>query len=60
MIVPGLLSSESWLTWGRLRYAHTRGVFSGWLGNAFLAFLYYIVPRLTRRPIGSVRLGETP
>jgi cbb3-type cytochrome c oxidase subunit I len=54
---PDLLTEESWLTWGRLRYAHTQGVFFGWLGNAFLAFLYYSVPRLADRPVTSGRLG---
>jgi cbb3-type cytochrome c oxidase subunit I/cbb3-type cytochrome c oxidase subunit II len=54
---PEWLGSQSWLTWGRLRYAHTQGVFFGWLGNAFLAFMYYAVPRLADRPVTSVRLG---
>ena len=54
---PEWLSSQSWLTWGRLRYAHTQGLFFGWLGNAFLAFLYYAVPRLAGRPVTSIRLG---
>jgi cbb3-type cytochrome oxidase subunit 1/mono/diheme cytochrome c family protein len=54
---PDWLGGEPWLTWGRLRYAHTQGVFFGWLGNAFLAFLYYAVPRLAGRPVTSVRLG---
>ena len=54
---PDWLGDVSWLTWGRLRYAHTQGVFFGWLGNAFLAFLYYAVPRLAGRPVTSVRLG---
>ena len=39
--LPDLLGDASWLTWGRLRYSHTQGVFFGWLGNAFLAFCYY-------------------
>ena len=43
--------------WGRLRYAHTQGIMLGWLGNAFLAFLYYAVPALTRRKVFSVNLG---
>jgi cbb3-type cytochrome oxidase subunit 1 len=29
----------------------------GWLGNAFLAFLYHAVPILTGRPVTSRRLG---
>jgi cbb3-type cytochrome c oxidase subunit II len=54
---PDFLSEEPWLTWGRLRYAHTQGIFFGWLGNAFLAFLYYAVPRLAERPVTSRALG---
>jgi len=54
---PDLMGSVSWLSWGRLRYAHTQGLFFGWLGNAFLAFLYFSVPRLAGRPVTSERLG---
>lgn len=43
--------------WGRLRYAHTQGIMLGWLGNAFLAFLYHAVPVLTQRRVTSVNLG---
>src|SRR5262249_25685555 len=54
---PDFLTTESWLTWGRIRYAHTQGIFFGWLGNAFLAFLYYAVPRLAERPVTNRSLG---
>jgi cytochrome c oxidase cbb3-type subunit I/II len=54
---PEFLAQDSWLTWGRLRFDHTQGILYGWLGNLFLAFLYYAVPYLTRRPVTSVRLG---
>ncbi|HSG65330.1 MAG TPA: cbb3-type cytochrome c oxidase subunit I [Gammaproteobacteria bacterium] len=49
----------TWLPtgWGRLRYAHTQGIMLGWLGNAFLAFLYHAVPVLTGHSITSRRLG---
>ena len=55
--LPELLTGPAWLTWGRLRYDHTQGILYAWLGNAFLAFLYYAVPYLTRRAVTSVRLG---
>jgi cbb3-type cytochrome oxidase subunit 1 len=55
---PDLGASVPWLSWGRLRYAHTQGVLLGWLANAFFAFLYHAVPRLTGRPITSARLGR--
>src|ERR1700738_3201797 len=55
--LPEFLGGHGWLTWGRLRYNHTQGIFFGWLGNAFLAFFYYVVPRLANRPVLSRRLG---
>jgi cytochrome c oxidase cbb3-type subunit I/II len=54
---PEFLGGYSWLTWGRLRYNHTQGIFFGWLGNAFLAFFYYAVPRLADRPVFSRKMG---
>ncbi|MBC7997810.1 MAG: cbb3-type cytochrome c oxidase subunit I, partial [Leptolyngbya sp.] len=54
---PDFLGGQAWLTWGRLRYNHTQGIFFGWLGNAFLMFLYYAVPMLSMRPVVSRRLG---
>jgi cytochrome c oxidase cbb3-type subunit I/II len=54
---PEFLGGHAWLTWGRLRYNHTQGIFFGWLGNAFLAFFYYAVPRLANRPVLSRKLG---
>ncbi|HUV69512.1 MAG TPA: cbb3-type cytochrome c oxidase subunit I [Terracidiphilus sp.] len=55
--VPTFLDGHGWDTWGRLRYDHTQGILYAWLGNAFIAFLYYAVPVLTRRSFTSVRLG---
>jgi cytochrome c oxidase cbb3-type subunit I/II len=55
--MPEFLSGHGWVTWGRLRYDHTQGILYAWLGNAFIAFLYYAVPLLTRRSFTSVRLG---
>src|SRR4030088_2671034 len=54
---PEFLAGHAWLTWGRLRYNHTQGIFFAWLGNAFLAFFYYAVPRLSNRPVLSRKLG---
>jgi cbb3-type cytochrome oxidase subunit 1 len=58
LLVPDLLAGVPWLGWGRVRYAHTQGIMLGWLGNAFLAFLYHGVPILTGRPVTSARLGR--
>jgi cytochrome c oxidase cbb3-type subunit I/II len=54
---PGFLDGHAWDTWGRLRYDHTQGILYAWLGNAFIAFLYYAVPVLARRRVTSLRLG---
>src|ERR1700745_1057076 len=54
---PEFLGGHAWLTWGRLRYNHTQGILFGWLGNAFLAFFYYAVPRLANRPVSSRKVG---
>src|SRR4030088_1543484 len=54
---PEFLGGHGWLTWGRLRYNHTQGIFFGWLGNAFLAFVYYVGPRLANGPVLSRKLG---
>ncbi len=54
---PDFAGNDAWLTWGRLRYNHTQGIFFGWLGNAFLMFLYYAVPKLSLRPVTNKQLG---
>ena len=56
-LYPDLVAGASWLSWGRLRYAHTQGIMLGWLGNAFFAFLYHAVPVLSGRRVTSARLG---
>ncbi len=58
LIDPGLTGDVTWLSWGRLRFAHTQGIMFAWLGNAFFAFLYHAVPILTGRPVTSARLGR--
>lgn len=55
--IPDFANSHPWLTWGRLRYNHTQGIFFGWLGNAFLMFLYYAVPKLANKPVLNKHLG---
>lgn len=55
-IIPGTF--EGLLpSWGRMRYVHTQGIMLGWLGNAFLAFLYYAVPILSGRSVFNRSLG---
>lgn len=54
---PSLMATQPALTWGRLRYDHTQGVFFAWLGNAFLAFMYFAVPKLAQRAVTNRGLG---
>ncbi len=57
LIFPDFLGNTPFLTFGRLRFVHTNGVIFGWLTTAFFGILMYMVPRLTNRPIYSVKLG---
>lgn len=57
MVQPDFLGDQVWSTWGSMRANHTQGILFGWLGNAFLAFLYFAVPRLGGRPVASRPLG---
>ncbi len=57
LVRPEFLGGEVWSTWGSLRASHTQGILFGWLGNAFLAFLYFAIPRLAGRAVLSRRLG---
>jgi hypothetical protein len=50
---PGFLGGHGWDTWGRLRYDHTQGILYAWLSNAFIAFIYYAAPFLTKRSVTS-------
>lgn len=58
LLAPDLAANAPWLSWGRLRYAHTQGIMLGWLGNVFFAFLYHAVPLLTGRRVTSPALGR--
>ncbi len=42
---------------GRIRMVHTQAVAYGWLANVFFAIMLYMVPKLTRTPIYSDKLG---
>jgi len=57
-VFPDITGGSLTFGWGRLRYAHTQGIMLGWLGNAFLAFLYHAVPILTGQPVTSKTLGR--
>ncbi|HMM85324.1 MAG: cbb3-type cytochrome c oxidase subunit I [Gammaproteobacteria bacterium] len=52
---PDWLVSEAWMTFGRIRTVHLTAVLYGWITNAELAIIIWLMPRLLRRPlIGSM------
>ena len=57
LVQPDFLSGHVWSTWGSMRANHTQGIVFAWFGNAFLAFLYFAIPRLGGRPVMSRQLG---
>jgi cytochrome c oxidase cbb3-type subunit 1 len=46
-----------WLSAGRVRMVHTNMAAYGFIANAFIAGMLFAIPRLTRQPILSDRLG---
>jgi len=46
-----------WLSPGRVRMVHTNMAAFGFIANAFIAGLLFAIPRLTRKPIFSDKLG---
>lgn len=46
------------LSAGHLRLIHTNLVAYGWLVNGFTGMSYYVVPRLTGKPVLSEKLGK--
>lgn len=46
-----------WLSPGRVRMVHTNLAAYGFIANAFIAGMLFAIPRLTREPILSDRLG---
>jgi len=67
-MLAGLLYAFQFMQWypfkgielfspGRWRFIHTNGVAYGFIANAFLGVLHWSVPRLTLRPVLSVKLS---
>jgi len=54
---PEFLGGISWFTFGRLRSVHLGGVLFGSFTSAFIALLYYFVPRLCGTPLYKVEWG---
>lgn len=47
----------SWLSFGRLRPVHTNAVFWGWSSLAMMGLAYYVVPRVSNKPLVSIKIG---
>ncbi len=56
-VLPELVGTVDWLTFGRMRPLHTNGVLFGWLLAADMGLIFYIVPRLCGVPLWSEKLG---
>ncbi|SEB25954.1 cbb3-type cytochrome c oxidase subunit I [Variovorax sp. YR216] len=48
---PDWLVSQAWTSFGRLRTVHLNAVFYGWLTNAGLGVVLWVLPRLLRTPL---------
>jgi cytochrome c oxidase cbb3-type subunit 1 len=48
---PDLLTHQAWLTFGRLRTVHLQAVLYGWITNAALGMILWLLPRLLRTPL---------
>ena len=52
---PDWLVSQGWMTFGRLRTVHINAVLYGWITNAALGMLLWVLPRLLRqRLLGGI------
>jgi cytochrome c oxidase cbb3-type subunit I/II len=56
--VPTFLIDLSWLSFGRVRPAHVNGVLFGFVSSALLGAMFYIVPRLSSRPLYKPTLAR--
>ncbi|MGH8857036.1 MAG: cbb3-type cytochrome c oxidase subunit I [Polaromonas sp.] len=45
---PDWLTSQAWLTFGRIRTVHLTAVLYGWITNAALGMMLWLLPRLLR------------
>ena len=48
---PDFLVSEAWETFGRMRTYHLTAVLYGWITNAELGIIIWLLPRLMRTPL---------
>ncbi|MHB1391344.1 MAG: cbb3-type cytochrome c oxidase subunit I [Thermoleophilia bacterium] len=55
---PDFLTSENFLTFGRIRPAHVNGVLFGFLSSGLIATMLHTLPRLCRTPLKSPGLAK--
>lgn len=56
-VIPDLMGTVPWLTYGRLRPLHVNGMLFGWLLAADMALTFYMIPRLCGVKLWSEKLG---
>ena len=49
--MPDWLVNDAWLTFGRIRTVHLTAVLYGWITNAALGLIVWLLPRLLRTPL---------
>jgi len=49
--MPDWLVSDAWMTFGRIRTVHLTAVLYGWITNAELGLIIWLMPRLLRTPL---------
>ena len=49
--MPDWLVNDAWLTFGRIRTIHLNAVLYGWITNAALGVMVWLLPRLLRTPL---------
>ncbi len=49
--MPDWMVSEAWMTFGRIRTVHLTAVLYGWITNAALGVIIWLLPRLLRTPL---------
>ena len=57
LVVPGLLSQYSWMSYGRIAAAETAVMTWGVLFTGFVAAMFAVVPRVTGTKLWSERIG---
>jgi cytochrome c oxidase cbb3-type subunit 1 len=48
---PDWLVEQAWLTFGRIRTVHLTAVLYGWITNAAIGMILWVLPRLLRTPL---------